>query len=360
MMGKEVETLKQNHHVAVLTFCNDTREQELLKDHPDYRYVTTSRSVFIRKVLQFLQMPNMFALRRDRKFRRMVRETIDKEKIDAVHAEYTAMGQYEWIKKEYPHVRFHLIEHDVAIQSYERKYADARGLMKIYYGIEKQKVAKYERKYVQNADLVFAQNEKDKALLQEKYGVAAEMIIPYYGISYDAGDKEQSREKTVCFVGQMGRSENHEAAMRLIRIFKAVNAEGWKLKIIGTHPRPELQAEESDTVHVTGFVEDINREISGCGFAVFPLIHGAGIKLKVLLAFGLGLPVVTGQVGAEGIDPDGKVIRLAETDEEYIREIRTLMQDEALRDKLTRESREYVQEHFNWSVTEQVFREIYG
>ena len=148
--------------------------------------------------------------------------------------------------------------------------------------------------------------------------------------------------------------------MRLIRIFKEIHEEGWKLKIIGAHPRPELLAEESDTVHITGFVDDINREISSSEFAVFPLIHGAGIKLKVLLAFGLGLPVVTGQVGAEGIDPDGKVIRMAETDEEYIREIRTLMQDEALRKKLNRESREYVRKHFNWSVTEQLFRRIYG
>lgn len=359
-MGKVVETLKKEHTVTVLTFCNDERERELLRDHPDYEYIETSRTEYVRKVLSHLNMPNMFALRRDRAFRKKLCELIENRGIEAVHAEYTAMGQYSWIRKKYPGIRFHLVEHDVVFQSCDRKYRDSRGLRKIYFGIERKKTERYERKYLKNADLVFALNRKDQELLREKYGIdQVKVINPYYGIDFDAADEAQPKEKTVCFVGQMGRSENHEAAMRLIRVFKAMDAEGWKLKIIGAHPRPELQAEESDTVHVTGFVDDINREISGCRIAVFPLIHGAGIKLKVLLAFGLGLPVITTPVGAEGIDPEGKVIRLAESDEDFIREMKALMEDDGLTEKLSRESREYVKEHFNWSATEEVFREVY-
>lgn len=365
LMGKTVETLKERHRVFVLTFCNDEREKELLQEHPDYAYVSTSRGVFVRKVLQYLYLPNMFALRRDRAFRSKVREIIEKEKIDAVHAEYTAMGQYEWIKREYPRVRFHLVEHDVAIQSYERKYRDAAGLRKLYYYIEKKKVERYEGRYVRGADLVFALNGKDRDLLRERYGVEnARVIVPYYGIDTAQAEEEAedapAKENTLCFVGQMGREENHEAAMRLIRIFRQVRPEGWKLAIIGAHPRPELRAEASETVRVTGFVEDINREIAACRLAVFPLTHGAGIKLKVLLAFGLGLPVVTGRVGAEGIDPEGQVIRLAETDEDYARAIRELTENDELRERLTRESRAYVREHFNWAETEALYREIYG
>ena len=107
-------------------------------------------------------------------------------------------------------------------------------------------------------------------------------------------------------------------------------------------------------------MDDINKEISKAQFAVFPLTHGAGIKLKVLLAFGLGLPVVTGQVGAEGIDPEGRVIRLAETDEDYARAIRELTENGELRKELTAASRAYVRKHFDWGATEALYREIYG
>ena len=365
-MGKTVETLQKYHEVTVLTCCNDAHEEKMLRERPEFRYIRTSKAGFLAKVLLHLNMPNMFAIRRSRAFRKMICEIIEKEKIEAVHAEFTAMGQYAWIKRKYPGIRFNLAEHDVALQSFERMAADAGGLRKIYYSIEKRKVERAEGRYVRAADTVFTFNEKDKALLQQKYGIPAGKIRalnPYYGIELDGEPEESGKDRCFCFVGLMNRLENHEAAMRLVRIFReipAAEAEGWKLTIIGAHPRPELQAAESERIHITGFVDDINKEIGKAQFAVFPLIHGAGIKLKVLLAFGLGLPVVTGQVGAEGIDPDGEVIRLAETDEDFKREILRLMHDDAGRKELSRQSRAYVRDHFNWQKTEQIYNEIYN
>lgn len=361
LMGKEVETLKKDHQVYVLTFCNDSREEKLLADHPDYQYVKTSRNYYIRKVLSHILMPNMFALRKDRKYKRMVIETIEKHHIDAVHAEYTAMGQYEWIKKKYPQIRFHLVEHDVVIQSYERQCQEAHGIMKFYKDIERRKVLKYESKYLKGADLVFALNHKDEKLLRDRYGIQNIRVInPYYGIDFDQPKTKIEKEKSICFIGHMGREENHVAAMRLIRIFKEINPEGWKLTIIGAHPKDELKQQESEQIHITGFVDDINQEIEKNRIAVFPLTYGAGIKLKVLLAFGLGLPVITSGVGAEGIDPDGQVLLLAETDEEFKQQIQKLINDDALCETISKESIEYVKKKFNWETTEQIYREVYG
>ena len=360
-MGKTVETLKKYNQVTVLTFCNDENEKKLLADHPDYEAISTSRAEYVRKVLTRLDMPNMFALRRDRAFRKAVCRIIETKQIDAVHAEYTAMGQYGWIRKKYPGVRFHLVEHDVAIQSYERKYKDSTGIRKLYYGAELRKVKRCEKQYVQGADMVFTLNNKDQALLRERFGLQEVKVInPYYGVDFDREPEKTSKEQAICFVGQMSRSENHEAAERLIRIFKEMEAPGWRLNIIGAGPRPELQAEESDRIHITGFVDDINKEISKNQLAVFPLIHGAGIKLKVLLAFGLGVPVITSAVGAEGIDPAGNVIRLAETDDEFREQIRRLIMDDAEREVLSKASREYVQAHFGWDATEQMLQEVYS
>ena len=360
-MGKTVETLKKMHRVSVLTFCNDDRERKLLKDHPDYHFVQTSRAEYVRKVLMYLHMPNMFALRKDRAFRRELCRIIEDEKIDFIHAEYTAMGQYEWVKKKYPGIRFALVEHDVSAQSYARKAADAKGAKKLYYEAELRKTRRAEEKYLRGADVVFVLNDKDHRLLKEMYGVEHVRVMhPYYGVDMNEEPEAAEKEKALCFVGQMAREENHEAAVRLAGIFAGMDAPGWKLNIIGAGPRPELKALESDRVHVTGFVEDINREIIRNQLAVFPLVHGAGIKLKVLLAFALGLPVITTHVGAEGIDPEGRVIRLAETDEEFRREIARLLEDEALRTSLSEASRAYVRERFNWEETEKVFREVYG
>lgn len=116
---------------------------------------------------------------------------------------------------------------------------------------------------------------------------------------------------------------------------------------------------ESDNIHITGFVENIHNEIAKNKIAVFPLKTGAGIKFKVLLTFGLGLPVITTSVGAEGIDPDGKVLILAETDEEITQNLKKLICDDSYLQKKSKESAEFVRWKFTWKTTEDVFTEVY-
>lgn len=60
-MGKMVETLRKNHNVYVLTFCNDQYEAKLLSNHPEFQYIKTSRLSFIRLILTHINMPNLFA-----------------------------------------------------------------------------------------------------------------------------------------------------------------------------------------------------------------------------------------------------------------------------------------------------------
>ena len=360
-MGKQVETLKQNNHVTCLTFMNNEFEEKLLLNHPDFQYIKTSKWSFIGNVLLHPFLPNMFAVRASKKYKEQVRKILKENKIDAVHAEYTSMGQYYWIKKEYPNIQFNIVEHDVTYQSYQRQTNEAKGLKKLYLKIETKKVKKCEEEYLSHADTIFALNEKDKNLLKDIYGrTNVKVLNPYYGVDFDNVEVTDKVPGSICFVGQMGRDENHVAAMRLIHIFQMINASKYHLTIIGAHPKEELLKMESENIHITGFVDDINKEIQKNEIAVFPLTYGAGIKLKVLLAFGLGVPVVTSSIGAEGIDPTGKVLCLAETDEEFAEQIKNLLSNPELLKKKSTDSSEYVRTNFGWERTIEVFREVYS
>lgn len=360
-MGKEVEALKHDHHVTVLTFLNNEYEEKLLKDHSDYRYVKTSKMTFIGNILLHPFMPNYFAIRSSRKYREFVKKVIEENHIDAVHAEYTSMGQFFWIKEKYPNIKFNIVEHDVTIQSFQRQIAEAKGIKKLYLEIEAKKIKKCERKYLNRADTIFTFNEKDKTLLKNIYNIDNVAVInPYYGVDFENIKTVKKIPGSICFVGQMGRDENHIAAMRLIRIFKLINSPKYHLTIIGTNPKEELLKMESENIHITGFVDDINEEIQKNEIAVFPLTYGAGIKLKVLLAFGLGLPVVTSAVGAEGIDPSGKVLCLAEKDDEFAEKISGLLSNPELLREKSKESLEYVRRNFGWERSTEVFRKVYS
>ena len=360
-MGKTVETLKKNHNVYVLTYCNNAYEVKLLFDHPDFQYVKTSRLTFVWSILTHLLMPNLFAVRSDKAFCRLVCKTIEEKKIDVIHAEYTQMGQYVCIKEKYPGIKFNLVSHDVVLQSYERQCRNGSIFSRIWAAVEREKVKRYEKKYLSAADLIFTFNEKDKSLLNEFYGIDhVRLINPYYGIDFTGQNTNVKKENSICFVGQMGRIENHSAAMRLIKIFKQMDISGWKLNVIGAYPKEELLNEESENIHITGFVENINDEILKNKIAVFPLTTGAGIKFKVLLAFGLGLPVITTSVGAEGIDPDGKVLVLAETDDEIKQQMEIFMSNDSYCLEKSSSAVDFVRNNFNWKFTEAVFSEIYG
>lgn len=359
-MGKQVETLRQKHNVTVLTFVNNDYEKELIKKHPDYYYVETSVATFIGNILLHPSQPNMFAIRNSRKFKGLLKKLIEEKKIQAIHAEYTSMGQYVWIKRLYPNMIFNMTEHDVTIQSYERQLLNASAIKKLYFKIETSKVRKCEKKYVSNSDVVMTFNDKDASLLETKYNLNDVRVLnPYYGLDFKEISSKEKIPYSICFVGQMGRDENHVAAMRLIQIFKQLNHKDWKLNIIGAYPKDELKNMECDNIHITGFVDDINEEILKNEIAVFPLTYGAGIKLKVLLAFGLGLPVITTSVGAEGIDQEGKVLNLAETDEEIMAQINDLFSNRSLLHEKSKECIRFVKENFNWKKTLDIFDKIY-
>ena len=165
--------------------------------------------------------------------------------------------------------------------------------------------SKYEKAYCQKADHVIAVNSKDERLLHEYYDLNnVELMNPYYGVDFEKKSNIEKQPKSICFIGQMAREENHLAAMRLIQIFKSMHRDDIQLTIIGAHPSNELQSFECENIHITGFVDKIEDEILKNEMAVFPLTLGAGIKLKVLLACGLGLPVITTDIGAEGIDDE--------------------------------------------------------
>lgn len=374
-MGKEIETLKKWHQVYVLTFEAAEFDAGLKKEYADDdHYYSVKINKITRMVHVALEpwMPNYFAARSSLRFAWKLICLVKKYKIDAIHAEYASMGQYLWIRRLFPNLKFNITEHDVTAQSYERKVGDSHGIRKKYLEFQLERVLKKEGKYCKKADLVFTFNQKDKKLIEEKYGIQnCQVLNPYYGIEDEVIENEElntaeqeneSQPYTLCFLGQMGRDENYQAAMRLITIAEKVKKQipDLQLYIVGNKPPEKLKQKENTWIHVTGFVEDVDLYLKTAALAVFPLTLGAGIKLKVLRSLALGTPVITGKVGAEGIDENYQVIIPAETDEEYENQIIEYLNDPEKCTFKVGESRNYIKEHFSWKISERILAEVYG
>jgi glycosyltransferase involved in cell wall biosynthesis len=88
-------------------------------------------------------------------------------------------------------------------------------------------------------------------------------------------------------------------------------------------------------IKLLGHVPDITGYFLNSKLMVAPLRYGAGVKGKIGQAFEYYLPVVTSQIGAEGMKlVDGETVLLAETADEFAEKILLLYTDEVLWKKI--------------------------
>lgn len=85
------------------------------------------------------------------------------------------------------------------------------------------------------------------------------------------------------------------------------------LRVIGKFPNHnliQLAEKYKKNIAIEGFVEDLDAVLSHSAAMIAPLVFGSGIKIKVIDAIRLGVPVISTSYGAEGISviPDGGVI----------------------------------------------------
>lgn len=361
-MGLEVETLRNlGHKVYSLSFV------QVKHDYDIYQSGKTENDIAIkingiRKFVNFLKHPLYpieIATRIDSRFEKLVNECLRTHKIDFIHAEYASMIWLVKMKKKYD-VKFAAVLHDVYAQNFQRKVQTSGNLIKrILYKIELIKIKRYEKKFLSKCDAVMSFSDKDKKLIKDLYGVDSLRINLFYDFDYIKKAKESYCRKddgyvAIFFMGQMGRKENNDAALRLIKIFSKLKIDKTKLYIIGVNPSDSLLRCASSDIVVTGYVENIEKFIiENCDVACFPLLNGAGVKIKVLESLMLGVPVITNEIGAEGIDENGECLVLAESDQEFERRIRDVVEK-----KLNVSS--CLRQDFSWDVTEKVFRDIYG
>lgn len=159
----------------------------------------------------------------------------------------------------------------------------------------------------------------------------------------------------IIFVGSMDYHANVDAAVRFARdVWPAVHAENPDLTftIVGRNPAPEVAALAGlPRVEVTGTVDDVRPFYRQAAASVVPLRIGGGSRLKILESLAAGVPVISTQLGAEGIDAtQGRDIVMAESKDELVRACLDLARDSSHRQSLIKAGRALVRAQYDWSA----------
>ncbi len=262
-----------------------------------------------------------------------------------------------YIRKWYPGVPIVSIEEDVLFLNFYRRISLAKGrIRKQIAEYQYRNMKKRELEALDFAQLAVVNNPKDgKLLVENKYSSEKLFVSSIYFEQY--GTVERKPEpKQLLFYGAMHREENHLSIMWFLQHVMPLLPEEYYLVVAGSRPREELLRCQSDRVRVIGFVEDVSVCFEKCLCLVAPLVLGAGIKVKVLEAMSAGVPVLTNDVGIEGIHAeDGREYFHCTEPEDYVKAVLFLDGHAPEADEMGKRAKAYIRENYD---LEQKYKEL--
>ena len=270
-----------------------------------FRYV--SNNLRIIKFIILFWLPLLFSIRINLLV--ILKFLFSKKKYDFVYSEWSQSFILSILRSKLLKVKLILSLQDVLIQSFYRKYKiEDSYIKKTFYYLEYIKLIYWEPKILRCADHIIVQSQKDKDIifnyLKSQFPPIS-VITPYISSSLHFSPSTHSNQFNVILWGAVDRVENVQAIKHyLLNIHPIVRKkiQTYKFYIVGANPPQEIFDMSSDDVIVTGFVDDPSTIFNNSHLSVVPLLTGAGIKVKTLESLLMGLPTVSTEIGAEGIN----------------------------------------------------------
>ena len=190
-----------------------------------------------------------------------------------------------------------------------------------------------ERALWKKFDLVLYPSQDEADLVKKlDSGVAARAVVPYRFTTF-ASRENPPCAPTLIFVAGFGHAPNIDAAIWFVKeILPLIRQDmpGVKLSLVGSNPTDKVRALCGANVEATGFVTeaDLAERYATARVAVIPLRFGAGVKLKVVEAMRMGIPLVTTTVGCQGLPGLADIAPVFDEPDSFARACVELLQDE--------------------------------
>jgi glycosyltransferase involved in cell wall biosynthesis len=203
-------------------------------------------------------------------------------------------------------------------------------------------------------DVVFTVSELDSQLLRPY--LPGVRLSPAGRIGVDASQFTAIRNPepaTLLFVGFLGHRPNVDALLHFCRetlpLIHARKPEV-RLDVLGLGaPEEVLRLGDDPRIRILGYAEDLRPHYARSTLFVAPIRIGAGVRVKILEAFGAGIPVISTPTGAEGLPVgDGRELAIASTPEQFAARTLELLEDPEMAARLAANARRLAVERFDW------------
>lgn len=171
------------------------------------------------------------------------------------------------------------------------------------------------------------------------------------------------RRHVLSFVGSGGHSPNKHGLIWFLEncwdTLLGYDGE-YRLQVIGEWPAEDRLSlmEHYSNVDFLGFVEDLFSALDGT-IMIVPIIRGSGIRMKILEAAKMGVPVVTTTIGAEGLPlENGTHCLIADDPEHFVASIQNY-DEESLRIRVVDNASLAMKERYSFEAFRKNRQELY-
>lgn len=288
---------------------------------------------------------------------------VEEEKIDVIHSHFLHVAQYAEYKGRAAFVYdAHNLEH-VLWDRFARFQKNPA--MKTFAKIQLPKFVEWQKRVAAHSEKIVTLSDDDRDeflriapdadITTVSNGADIEFFQPLPDIKVE--------EDSVIYFANFGWPPQDDAALYFHNeILPIVRKErpNVKLYLVGKTPPEAIRRLASDSVIVTGFVEDIREYIQRASVVVLPLRVGAGTKHRVFQSLAMKKPLVTTSVGAEGIALEqDKTAMVTDDTATFARYTLDLLGDAAKRNAMGEAGRELVVNHYDWRANYKVLDRVF-
>lgn len=359
-----IDRLRFNHNITLVFPENGMNKMSALEelkrrwpqvDFRPYRYVgqlanpsfliSKARRVFKKTLLPkserfFVErILKPYGYSTDNRFVNFFNKIVEQKAADVVQIEFYPYLNFvhklpKGVKKIFVHHEIRYVRNRRLLCDVKLKHREEMYMTKMY---------KQEIDDLNCYDAVITLTEVDKKELSEN-GVTTPVYVSPASINSELSEYDEWNGK-ITFLGGYGHTPNQEGLEWFID--KVVPLVEWKkypnadIQIIGGG-WPETIEKRTDKIGIKrlGFVENLASAAKG-SIMIVPILSGSGMRMKILEAAAMGLPILTTSVGVEGLDfENGKSSLISDTAEGFAAALMEIMDSNELRKKITAAARD--------------------
>ncbi len=286
------------------------------------------------------------------KYLRLVTRVSRQWKADLVLVNYWHLYKLHKMIKDSETI---LLTHDLDYLVNPGRISSISGLFRKWLkGVDLGMKRKIEKKAYRNFDRILTVTSKEakelKAFLgdENKFVKAIPMAIDLEKFNPAIYQRQRNR---VLFVGNFGSDFNADALRFLVNsIFPLVlkSRPQALLEVVGAGVPEQLKKNAAGKVLFRGRVKDVIPYLGECTLMVLPLRFAGGVRIRMLEAAAMGVPVVSTPAGIRGMNLfDGREYIEASKAGDFAEAVVRIMEDEKLARKLSKNARDWAEKEIS-------------